>query len=193
MLLFCCPWRCTQALRALTESVAERMRGTSIDVFVHHSLVSLDERQSAEARFAHRHERLHRVRVDPGARHRRGRSRPGVADDVRKALMARLPNYRLSKFQDCLPEPFALEMVESYLLCVGRRGGCTRRRDAELVSRRPMKMAFRCRCWPQLQRATRGGGERYPRWVSLRRQRRNPLLEWCRSVIDTGFASPYSL
>ncbi len=39
--------------RALTESVAERMRGRSIDVFVHHSSVSLDERRAAEERFAH--------------------------------------------------------------------------------------------------------------------------------------------
>jgi ATP-dependent Lhr-like helicase len=39
--------------RALTESVAERMRGRSIDVFVHHSSVSLEERRAAEERFAH--------------------------------------------------------------------------------------------------------------------------------------------
>jgi len=39
--------------RALTESVAERMRGRSIDVFVHHSSVSLEERKAAEDRFAH--------------------------------------------------------------------------------------------------------------------------------------------
>lgn len=39
--------------RSLTESVAERMRGRSIDVFVHHSSVSLEERQAAEERFAH--------------------------------------------------------------------------------------------------------------------------------------------
>jgi len=31
-----------------------------------------------------------------------------------------LPGYRLSKFQDCLPERFALEMIESYLLDVVR-------------------------------------------------------------------------
>jgi ATP-dependent Lhr-like helicase len=37
--------------RALTESVAERMRGQGIDVFVHHSSVSLEERQAAEERF----------------------------------------------------------------------------------------------------------------------------------------------
>lgn len=35
---------------------------------------------------------------------------------TRRALLARLPAYRLSKFQDCLPERFALEIVERYLL-----------------------------------------------------------------------------
>ena len=39
-------------------------------------------------------------------------------DATRRALLARLPGYRLSKFQDCLPEPYALEMVERYLLDV---------------------------------------------------------------------------
>lgn len=39
-------------------------------------------------------------------------------DATRRALLARLPRYRLSKFQDCLPEPYALEMVERYLLDV---------------------------------------------------------------------------
>ncbi len=39
--------------RALTEMVAERMRGRSVDVFVHHSSVSLEERKAAEDRFAH--------------------------------------------------------------------------------------------------------------------------------------------
>lgn len=39
--------------RALTETVADRMRGRSIDVFVHHSSVSLEERKAAEQRFAH--------------------------------------------------------------------------------------------------------------------------------------------
>lgn len=38
--------------RALTESVAEGMRGRGIDVFVHHSSVSLEERKAAEERFA---------------------------------------------------------------------------------------------------------------------------------------------
>ncbi len=37
---------------------------------------------------------------------------------LRKSLLGRLPNYRLSKFQDCLPEPFALEVIENYLLDV---------------------------------------------------------------------------
>ncbi|GMU52130.1 MAG: ATP-dependent helicase [Candidatus Xenobia bacterium] len=39
--------------RALTESVAQRLRGRGIDVFVHHSSVSLEERQAAEHRFHH--------------------------------------------------------------------------------------------------------------------------------------------
>lgn len=37
---------------------------------------------------------------------------------VRRAVLARLPGYRLSKFQDCLPELFALEMIERFLLDV---------------------------------------------------------------------------
>ena len=41
-----------------------------------------------------------------------------AAPDTRKAVLARLPAYRLSKFQDCLPELFALEVVERYLLDV---------------------------------------------------------------------------
>lgn len=39
--------------RALTETVAERMRGREVDVFVHHSSISLEERKAAEDRFAH--------------------------------------------------------------------------------------------------------------------------------------------
>lgn len=39
--------------RALTETVAERMRGRDVDIFVHHSSVSLEERRAAEARFVH--------------------------------------------------------------------------------------------------------------------------------------------
>lgn len=35
---------------------------------------------------------------------------------TRHAVLARLPGYRLSKFQDCLPEAMALEMVGGYLL-----------------------------------------------------------------------------
>lgn len=41
-----------------------------------------------------------------------------TAPETRKAVLARLPAYRLSKFQDCLPEDFALEVVERYLLDV---------------------------------------------------------------------------
>lgn len=37
---------------------------------------------------------------------------------MRRAVLARLPVYRLSKFQDCLPEQFALEVIENYLLDV---------------------------------------------------------------------------
>jgi ATP-dependent Lhr-like helicase len=36
--------------------------------------------------------------------------------DTRQAVLAPLPGYRLSKFQDCLPEKFALEVIENYLL-----------------------------------------------------------------------------
>lgn len=39
--------------RSVTETVADRLRGREIDVFVHHSSVSLEERQAAEARFQH--------------------------------------------------------------------------------------------------------------------------------------------
>lgn len=39
--------------RALSESVAERMRGGGVDVYVHHSSVSLEERRDAEHRFHH--------------------------------------------------------------------------------------------------------------------------------------------
>jgi ATP-dependent Lhr-like helicase len=39
--------------RALSETVAERMRGRGAEVFVHHSSVSRDERREAEARFQH--------------------------------------------------------------------------------------------------------------------------------------------
>jgi ATP-dependent Lhr-like helicase len=31
-------------------------------------------------------------------------------------ILSRLPDYRLSKFQPCLPEKFAVEMVGAYLL-----------------------------------------------------------------------------
>jgi ATP-dependent Lhr-like helicase len=39
--------------RAMTEAVAERMRGQGTEVYVHHSSVSLEERQLAEERFHH--------------------------------------------------------------------------------------------------------------------------------------------
>jgi hypothetical protein len=39
--------------RSLTDTVADRMRGRDIDVFVHHSSVSLEERKAAEDRFHH--------------------------------------------------------------------------------------------------------------------------------------------
>lgn len=38
--------------RSLAEQVADQMRGESVDVFVHHGSVSLDERRAAEERFA---------------------------------------------------------------------------------------------------------------------------------------------
>jgi ATP-dependent Lhr-like helicase len=39
--------------------------------------------------------------------------------ETTQAILGRLPEYRLSKFQDALPEAFAVEMVGSYLLDVG--------------------------------------------------------------------------
>lgn len=39
--------------RAVTEAIAERMRGQGTDVFVHHSSVSLEDRRAAEERFHH--------------------------------------------------------------------------------------------------------------------------------------------
>ena len=38
------------------------------------------------------------------------------AVETRQAILSRLPEYRLSKFQRALPEQLALEMVGSYLL-----------------------------------------------------------------------------
>ncbi len=38
--------------RALSEQVADKMRGGAVDVFVHHGSVSLEERQAAEERFS---------------------------------------------------------------------------------------------------------------------------------------------
>lgn len=40
------------------------------------------------------------------------------APEMRLAVLGRLPGYRLSKFQDCLPRRFALEVIERYLLDV---------------------------------------------------------------------------
>jgi ATP-dependent Lhr-like helicase len=39
-----------------------------------------------------------------------------ASPSTQEALLARLPAYRLSKFQDALPDEFAVEMVGSYLL-----------------------------------------------------------------------------
>ena len=60
-------------VRSLTEAVADRMRGHGIDVFVHHSSVSKEERELAEESF-HEGRCPHRLHIDAGARHRRGRS-----------------------------------------------------------------------------------------------------------------------
>jgi ATP-dependent Lhr-like helicase len=35
---------------------------------------------------------------------------------VETNLLSRLPEYRLSKFQPCLPERYALDMIQNYLL-----------------------------------------------------------------------------
>jgi ATP-dependent Lhr-like helicase len=40
------------------------------------------------------------------------------APETRRAILGRLPGYRLSKFQGCLPEELALEVIEHYLLDV---------------------------------------------------------------------------
>lgn len=47
---------------------------------------------------------------------------PGFWEEprIRTALLGKLPGYRLSKFQDCLPEAYALETVERYLLSFQR-------------------------------------------------------------------------
>ena len=42
---------------------------------------------------------------------------------TRRAIVTRLPNYRLSKFQDCLPELFAMQMIESHLLDIDGTAG----------------------------------------------------------------------
>ena len=54
--------------------------------------------------------------------------RSGTRPTLRRAVLARLPGYRLSKFQDCLPERFALEVIETL---PPRRGG-----DGEVAWRR---------------------------------------------------------
>ncbi|MGB8929877.1 MAG: DEAD/DEAH box helicase [Anaeromyxobacteraceae bacterium] len=43
--------------------------------------------------------------------------------ETTQAILGKLPEYRLSKFQDALPEAFAVEMVGSYLLDVGATRG----------------------------------------------------------------------
>ncbi|MDI1434933.1 DEAD/DEAH box helicase [Polyangium sorediatum] len=53
-----------------------------------------------------------------GAIRRIGEAGFWEAAETRRAMLARLPGYRLSKFQDCLPEKFALEVVAGYLLDV---------------------------------------------------------------------------
>ena len=40
----------------------------------------------------------------------------GEPQETGRALLAKMPAYRLSKFQDALPEAFAVEMVGNYLL-----------------------------------------------------------------------------
>jgi len=52
--------------------------------------------------------------------------------ETRQALLAKLPAYRLSKFQDALPDAFALEMVGRYLLDVS----ATQRFIGELLDER---------------------------------------------------------
>jgi ATP-dependent helicase Lhr and Lhr-like helicase len=58
--------------------------------------------------------------VSDGAVHAAAAEMAGAAfweePDTRRALLAKLPAYRLSKFQEALPEEFAVEMVGNYLL-----------------------------------------------------------------------------
>jgi len=35
--------------------------------------------------------------------------------NIQRQVLARLPNYRLSKLQECLPERYALDVVANYL------------------------------------------------------------------------------
>ena len=149
--------------RALTESVAERMRGRGIDVFVHHSSVSLDERREDLGELLRRTGAA--LQLDDAGAHwwtfAGGRinhtlkyalewlggwkvivdnfelriTGDGVnfatveeaisrmkqdgfwdAEQTRDELLARLPEYRLSKFQSALPVDKAAELVGSYLL-----------------------------------------------------------------------------
>lgn len=42
------------------------------------------------------------------------------SEDDAHTVLSRLPEYRLSKFQPCLPEKYALEVVGAYLLDIPR-------------------------------------------------------------------------
>jgi ATP-dependent Lhr-like helicase len=55
-----------------------------------------------------------------------------VAPETQQALLARLPEYRLSKFQQALPDAFAVEMVGVYLLDVA--GAAAFLRQAETAA-----------------------------------------------------------
>lgn len=59
-----------------------------------------------------------------------GRTEFWEKPETRQALLARLPAYRLSKFQDALPDAFAVEMVGRYLLDFD----ATRRFVAEVIA-----------------------------------------------------------
>jgi hypothetical protein len=84
------------------------------------------------------------------------------APEMRRAVLGRLPGYRLSKFQDCLPEGFALEVIESYLLDVAGtvrwlHGGVTSRARTVQVQLRSLGAAL----LPHLAPALEG------RWADL--------------------------
>ena len=55
---------------------------------------------------------------------------------TRRAVLARLPGYRLSKFQDCLPEKLALEVIENYLLDVAGTVRMARQRPGSMTRER---------------------------------------------------------